>query len=392
MEKYNMQKVYKIIMLIIITIIVTSLITAFATYHYLSNNISFAKKNETVTGLEATLSMFRSELEERYIGEIDDEALIEGAMKGYISALGDPYTVYYTKEEMDEIMEETNGNYVGIGIYMLLDKENDVISVISPIEGSPAEEAGIKPGDIITKIDGVSYTGSQMEEASNKIKGEEGTKVNIEILRGTEIIELELTRRKIIISHVATKKLDGNIGYIAISDFEGECSKEFKEKYENLKKQGITKLIIDIRNNGGGLVNEAIKIADFMTEKDSTLLITANKNGEEEISKSTQKPIINMPIVVLMNEYSASASEILAGALKDNNIATLVGKTTYGKGIIQTLERLSDGSGLKITTEKYYTPNHNEIHEIGITPDVEVDLKESEDTQLQKAIDVLNKK
>ena len=402
MEKNNTQKVYKIIMLVLIVIIVTSLITAFLTYQYLtsSNGIGIGKTNSSLSGLEYTLSQFRSELERKYIGEINDEDLIEGAIKGYVAGLGDPYTVYYTKEEMDDIMQETNGNYVGIGIYMTLDTEKNAILVLSPIENSPAEEAGLMPGDIITKVDGVSYTGDQLDEASNKIKGKEGTKVTLEILRGEETKTFEIERRTVLISHITTKVLENNIGYIAISDFEGGCAEEFREKYEELEKQGITKLIIDIRDNGGGIVDEALEIAEMITDKGSTLLITTDKNEKEDITKSTSDPIINMPIVLLTNEYSASASEILAAALKENGKATLVGTTTYGKGIIQELHQLSDGSGLKITTNEYFTPNHNAIHEIGIEPDIEVELSdeakaqlelpEEDDTQLQKAIEVLN--
>ena len=402
MEKNNTQKVYKIIMVVLIVIIVTSLITAFLTYQYLtsSNGIGIGKTNSSLSGLEYTLSQFRSELERKYIGEINDEDLIEGAIKGYVAGLGDPYTVYYTKEEMDDIMQETNGNYVGIGIYMTLDTEKNAILVLSPIENSPAEEAGLMPGDIITKVDGVSYTGDQLDEASNKIKGKEGTKVTLEILRGEETKTFEIERRTVLISHITTKVLENNIGYIAISDFEGGCADEFREKYLELEKQGITKLIIDIRDNGGGIVDEALEIAEMITDKGSTLLITTDKNEKEDVTKSTSDPIINMPIVLLTNEYSASASEILAAALKENGKATLVGTTTYGKGIIQELHQLSDGSGLKITTNEYFTPNHNAIHEIGIEPDIEVELSdeakaqlelpEEDDTQLQKAIEVLN--
>lgn len=402
MESNQGQKVYKLIMLFIIVVIITSLVTAFATYQYLtsSNGLAVGKTTDSLSGLEYTLSRFRSELEKKYIGEINDEDLIEGAIKGYVAALGDPYTVYYTKEEMEDIMQETNGNYVGIGIYMTLDAEKNAILILSPIEGSPAEEAGILPGDIITKVDGVSYTGEQLDEASNKIKGEEGTKVTLEILRGTETMTFELTRKKVLISHIESKVLENNIGYIAISDFDGGCADEFEQEFKELQKQGITKLIIDIRNNGGGIVDEAIDIAEMITEKGSTLLITTDKEEEEEVTIAKENPIIDMPIVVLMNEYSASASEILAGALKDNNKATLVGTTTYGKGVIQELHQLSDGSGLKITTNEYFTPNHNKINEVGIEPDVEAELSDElkskleltkeEDTQLQKAIEVIN--
>ena len=401
MENRNTQRIYKMIMLVLIVIIVTSLVTAFTTYQYLSNNgISYSKVNTTsLEGLEYTLSQFRSELEKKYIGEINDEELIEGAVKGYVDALGDPYTTYYTKKEMKTIMEETNGNFVGIGVYMTKDLEKNAILIIKPIENSPAEKAGILPGDLITKVDDVEYTGDKLEEASNKIRGEEGTKVKLEIYRNGETKTFELTRTKVVVSHVTTKVLNNDIGYIAISDFEGECASEFETKYKQLEKQGIKKLIIDIRNNGGGIVDEALKIANMLVDKDSTLLITKDKSDKEEITKATEKPIINIPTVVLVNEYSASASEILAGALKDNGKATLVGTKTYGKGIIQELHQLSDGSGLKITVSEYYTPNHNAIHKIGITPDVEIDLsedvkqqttiQEKDDNQLQKAIEIL---
>ena len=401
MENRNTQRIYKMIMLVLIVIIVTSLVTAFTTYQYLSNNgISYSKVNTTsLEGLEYTLSQFRSELEKKYIGEINDEELIEGAVKGYVDALGDPYTTYYTKKEMKTIMEETNGNFVGIGIYMTKDLEKNAILIIKPIENSPAEKAGILPGDLITKVDDVEYTGDKLEEASNKIRGEEGTKVKLEIYRNGETKTFELTRTKVVVSHVTTKVLNNDIGYIAISDFEGECASEFETKYKQLEKQGIKKLIIDIRNNGGGIVDEALKIANMLVDKDSTLLITKDKSDKEEVTKATEKPIINIPTVVLVNEYSASASEILAGALKDNGKAILVGTKTYGKGIIQELHQLSDGSGLKITVSEYYTPNHNAIHKIGITPDVEVDLsedvkqqttiQEKDDNQLQKAIEIL---
>lgn len=404
MGNNNGQRIYKWVMLTLIIVIITSLLTAFGTYQYLTvdGKASNNKTTTSLSGLEYTLSRFRSELERKYIGEIDDKELIDGAIKGYVAGLGDPYTVYYTKEEMDDIMEETNGNFVGIGIYMTLDKEKNAITIVSPIENSPAEKAGLLPGDIITKVDGDSYSGEQLDEASNKIRGEAGTKVTLEIYRNNETKTFEITREKVLISHITTKVLENNIGYIAISDFDGGCAEEFKTKYEELQKKGITKLIIDLRNNGGGIVDEAIDIADMITEKGSTLLITTDKNGKEELTKAKTNPIINMPVVVLTNGYSASASEILAGALKDNNKGALVGTKTYGKGVIQELHQLSDGSGLKITTNEYFTPNRKTINKTGIEPDVEIDLSdeaktklqltEKDDTQLQKAIEVLKEK
>ena len=404
MEKRNSQQVYKTIMLIIITVLITALVTTIVIYNFVVKSGKIAIKSEnnsSLSGLELTLASFRSVLEEKYIGEIDDEALIEGAIKGYVSALGDPYTTYYTKEEMDELMEETTGNYVGIGIYMTLDLENNAIYVVKPMEGSPAEEAGIQAGDLITKVDGQEYSGEELDQASNAIKGEEGTTVKLEILRDGETQELEVERRKIVVSHIVEKKFD-NIGYLLIEDFDGGCAKEFEEKYKELESQGIDRLIIDLRNNGGGVVDEAVSIADMLLDKDDTILITKDKKGNEEITKSEHNPTITMPVVVLTNGYSASASEILVGALQDNERATIVGTKTYGKGIIQEVNRLNDGSGLKITIEEYYTPNRNEINKVGIEPNEEIDLSDEvreqgtytdeEDNQLQKAIEIIREK
>ena len=404
MEKRNSQQVYKTIMLIIITVLITALVTTIVIYNFVIKSGKIAIKSEdnsSLSGLEATLASFRSVLEEKYMGEIDDEALIEGAIKGYVSALGDPYTTYYTKEEMDELMEETTGNYVGIGIYMTLDLENNAIYVVKPMEGSPAEEAGIQAGDLIIKVDGKEYSGEELDQASNAIKGEEGTTVKLEILRDGETQELEVERRKIVVSHIVEKKFD-NIGYLLIEDFDGGCAKEFEEKYKELESQGIDRLIIDLRNNGGGVVDEAVSIADMLLDKDDTILITKDKKGNEEITKSEHNPTITMPVVVLTNGYSASASEILVGALQDNERATIVGTKTYGKGVIQEVDRLNDGSGLKITIEEYYTPNKNEINKVGIEPDEEIDLSDEvkeqgtytddEDNQLQKAIEIKKEK
>ncbi|MEE0769696.1 MAG: S41 family peptidase [Clostridia bacterium] len=404
MEKRSSQQVYRAIMLVIITVLITSLVTTIVIYNFVIKSGKIAIKsddNSSLGGLEATLASFRSVLEEKYMGEIDDETLIEGAIKGYVSALGDPYTTYYTKEEMDELMEETTGNYVGIGIYMTLDLENNAIYVVKPMEGSPAEEAGIKAGDLITKVDGIEYSGEELDQASNAIKGKEGTKVKLEILSNGQTREIEVERRKIIVSHIVEKKFD-NIGYLLIEDFDGGCADEFEEKYKELEKQGIDRLIIDLRNNGGGVVNEAVDIADMLLEKDKTILITKDKKGNEEVKKCDNEASITMPVVVLTNGYSASASEILVGALKDNERATIVGTKTYGKGVIQEVDRLNDGSGLKITIEEYYTPNRDKINKVGIKPDEEIELSseiiekgtytDEEDNQLQKAIEIIKRK
>ena len=398
MSENRSQKVYKIIMLVVITSLITAILTTVFVYNKIAGttdikNIVASGNN---SGLELTLSKIRTELEERYIGEIDDEAMLEGAIKGYVEGLGDEYAEYYPPKEMNNTLDEANGNYVGIGIYMIVDKEAGQIVVSEPMEGSPAKEAGIISGDIITKVNGEEITTENVSDMSDKIKGEEGTKVKLEILRDNKNLTLDVERRRIVISHINSRIVEENIGYIQITDFDGGTANEFKTKYDELKTKGIKSLIIDIRSNGGGIVDEAINILDMLCKKGDTLLITVNKKEKEEITKSKKEQQIDVPVVVLVNGHSASASEILAGALQDNGRAKLVGNKTYGKGVIQTLIQLSDGSGLKMTTEEYYTPNRNKINKVGIKPDYEVDLPkdieeltDENDTQLQKAIDLL---
>ena len=291
------------------------------------------------------------------------------------------------------------GNYVGIGIYMAVYKNSDEIVIISPMKESPAEKAGLQSGDIITKVDGITYTGDELDTASSKIKGEEGTTVSLEIKRGEETFTVDIVRQKVIVNPVTSEVLEGNVGYISLVSFDEDCSIEFKQKYEELVSKGIKSLIIDLRNNGGGLVKEALTIADYIVPEGKDLLITVNKKENETIEKATKKPIVTVPVVVLVNENSASASEILAGALKDNECATIIGTKTYGKGVIQEILKLTDGSALKLTTEEYYTPSRTKINKIGIEPDIVVELPEGvtpsyniereKDTQLQRAIEEL---
>ena len=392
------QKIYKIVMLIIITALITSLVTIIVVNEKFASaiNIKNIASGDGTTGIETALSSIRSILEDEYIGELDDEQMLEMAIKGYVAGVGDQYTVYYTPEEMNQEYDTAMGNYVGIGIYMIVNYEEGTITVVEPMEGSPAEKAGLLAGDIITKVEGEEITPENVNEMSNKIKGEEGTKVKLEIKRNEEIKEVEVERKKIEVSHIDSKMLEDNIAYIKISDFDGGTAKEFKENYETLKGQGAKSLIIDLRDNGGGVVDEAIDILEMICDKDSTLLIETDKDGNETVTKSEKNPTIDVPIKVLVNENTASASEILAGALKDNNKATIIGTKTYGKGVIQTLMRLSDGSGLKVTTAEYCTPNRNKINKIGIEPDIVVELPENakeltdeNDSQLQKAIEEL---
>lgn len=401
MEVNKKNKIYKSVMLVLLTALITSIITTIILYTYVfeeHNTVPFSDTN-TESSLSAILSQYRRIIDKYYLGDVDEDKLQEGAIRGYIEGLEDEYTEYISKEEMKTYLDDTLGNFVGIGIYMVKNTEYDKIQILSPIKGSPAEKAGLEPGDLILSVDGTNYTADQMDEASNKIKGEIGTKVTLEVLRDTKNLKFEIIREKIKVNLVEGKILHNNIGYIEFSSFDETTAQDFKDKYKELEKQGIQSLIIDLRNNGGGLVDQAIEIADYIVEKDSILLYEVDKNNKEKITRSQNNPIINMPIIVLTNENTASASEILAGALKDLGKAKIVGTKTYGKGVIQQILTLSDGSGLKITIEEYQTPNRNKINKVGINPDIEVELpetvtsilavEESEDTQLQKAIEIL---
>lgn len=400
MEKDKKYRIYKTIMIIAITIFITFMVTSISLYTYFTKNpITISLGTKDTNNISNKLEQYREIIDKYYLGEVDEEKLEEGAIKGYIEGLGDPYTEYISKEDMEDYLDDTMGNFVGIGIYMIKNTQYDRIQVLSTIKGSPAEKAGIQAGDLIISVDGVEYKADDMTTASNNIKGEEGTKVSIELLRGTETVKYELTREKVKVNQVEGKVLSNNIGYIQFTSFDETTAEDFKAKYEELAKQGIQSLIIDLRNNGGGIVDQALEIADYVAVKDSVLLYEVDKNNKETVRKAKTDPIINMPIIILTNENTASASEILAGALKDLGKAKIVGTKTYGKGVIQQILKLSDGSGLKITIEEYQTPNRNKINKVGIEPDEKVELpdsvesvlnvKESEDTQLQKAIELL---
>lgn len=409
-EKKKGKKIYKIIMIIVITVFVTFILTSVGMYSYLSNQVGKSKTDiNTILGglnsssnymdLDDKLAAYKQVLDKYYLGNVDESKLEEGAVKGYVEGVGDKYTEYISKEDMNDYTSEIMGNYTGVGIYMVKDTKTNKIEVLSPIKNSPAEKAGILPKDLIKSVDGVDYTADDMTTASNKIKGEEGSTVKLEIIRDGKVLNFELKREKITVNPVEGEVLNNNIGYISFSSFDENTASEFKAKYEELKSKGIKSLIIDLRNNGGGIVDEATKIADYILDKGSTILYEVDKNNNEKEIKSESDPIINMPIVVLVNGNTASSSEILSGALKDLKKATIIGTKTYGKGVIQQILTLSDGSGIKVTTEEYQTPNRNKINEIGIDPDVTVELPDTvenvlsvtrdQDTQLQKAIEIL---
>lgn len=404
-EKIEKTKFNYTIACIVIACLV-AVISSAITYNYVvsrqdtkllkSTNVELENKTpeETTNTIAQTLKTFREAIDKYYIGEIDERKMLDSTIKGYIYGLDDEYSEYMTKEEWEEYQASALGNYVGVGIYMSMDK-NDNIVVVAPIKGTPAEEAGIKSGDIIAQIGDDSTVGMSSNDAATKIKGEPGTTVNLKLLRNNEYIDVTLERKEIKVYHVESKMLEDNIGYMQLLTFDEGCSEEVKKSYEELKSQGATKIIFDLRNNTGGLVDEALQIADYMIEKDKNVLITVDANDSKEYSKSNNKPIMDCPIVVLVNEYSASASEILTGALKDNDEAEIVGTTTYGKGVIQNVFQLTDGSVLKLTIAEYYTPNETKINKVGISPDYEIEDVEQEnedeeiDEQLNKALEII---
>ena len=400
-EEFRKEKKSLIIKFSLITIILVMLVAVAASeftlyYYFKTNNLEKSEVSENseknIDAIADTLKNFRKEIDKVFLGEIDEQKVLDETIKGYVKGLGDEYSEYMTKEEWDEFQSAALGNYVGIGIYMTTDNNGNVI-VLAPIKGSPAESAGLETGDIITAVNDENVLGTSSDDVSNKIKGEAGTEVKLTVLRDNEYIDMNVKREEIKVYHVEEKMLENNIGYMNLATFDEGCSDEFREKYQTLKNQGAKSLILDLRNNTGGLVDEALKIADMMIEKDKTLLITVDSKGNKEIDKAKEDPIVEGDIIVLTNEYSASASEILVGALKDNGRAKSLGTKTFGKGVIQNVFFLNDGSALKLTVNEYFTPNETKINKVGIAPDYEVELPEDsqEDVQLNKAIELLKK-
>ncbi len=403
MESYQKkQLIYKCVLATILVACVTAVVTFYVTYssmgknHLLVMGTSSENGTENISAISTNLKSFRTLIDEYYIGDIDEQKMMDETVKGYVNGLEDEYSEYMTASEWEDYQADALGNYVGIGIYMSQDTNGNIV-ILEPIEESPAEAVGLKSGDIIIEVDGESMIGSNTQEVASKVKGEEGTKVHLKILRNNEYLEFDVERKGIKVYHVKSEMKENQIGYIKLSTFDEGCSAEFKTAFENLQAQGAQKLVLDLRDNTGGLVDEALEIADMMIPKGQTMLLTVDSKENKEVTKAEEEPMINMDMVVLVNGYSASASEILVGALKDNQKATIVGEKTYGKGVIQNVFSLTDGSVLKLTTAEYFTPNEVKINKIGIEPDVEVeDIPEEEgteeiDEQLKKGLEILQK-
>lgn len=336
----------------------------------------------------------------RYNGEIDDNALLEAAIKGMTDSLNDPYTLFMNDKEYSSFVEQISGHFVGIGIQVGIKDEK--VTVIAPIEDSPAERGGLKSGDVILKVNGEEMAEPKLENTVSKIKGEAGTSVDLTISRGEEVLDVTIPREEIKTTIVKGEMLEDNVGYIRLSSFDEDSAKQIKEKILQLKGEGMKGLILDLRENPGGSLPEAISIASEFVPKGKVVTYTIDKYDKKQEYKSVGGDAQEMPLVILIDGGSASASEVLTGALRDYELATIIGTKSFGKGVVQQLINLKDDKGgLKVTTSKYYTPNGENIHKIGITPDIEVTIPEetlnkeydkSLDTQLIKSIEVIKEK
>ncbi|MDB2153774.1 S41 family peptidase [Clostridium butyricum] len=401
----------KSIILIASLMIILSVSSLMIGNYIATKGIFFVKTSENVKSTASQINdaskysalfTVRDTLIEKYDGEINDDVLLEGAIKGMTSALNDPYTVFMNNDEFEKLIKQSNGSMTGIGVN-IANLDNKIV-IVSPIKDSPAEKAGIKSNDVIEKINDVAYTGDQLSEAVSVISNSVGSEIKFTIDReGTNPFDVVIMPQEVKLNVIDGEMLDSSMGYIRIHSFMNEnTTEDFKNKIEELKGQGMKGLIVDLRENPGGLLSEAVGVASQFIPKDKIITYTVDKYENRNESLSVGGIAEGMPLVILVNEDSASASEVVTGALRDYKAATIVGNTTFGKGIVQQTVRFNNGiGGLKVTISKYYTPNGENIHKIGIVPDVEVSTdnkldsqgyNKDQDKQLKTAIDELNKK
>lgn len=383
-----------VLVIIISAIIMVSFITV--AKPYLEGNRNTDGNSEYMARIEEALVRIYS----NYVDDIDMETLVEGAISGIAKSTEDPYTRYVSQKEYDDMLTSGTEKYGGLGIHITYDEEAQGIRVLSVMPGSPALAEGILTGDVIKNVAGIDVTYDNYYDCVDAIRGEENTKVKLIIQRGEKVVTGEYTRKIVTANNVESKKINGNIGYIKILAFENDIAKQFISQYEKLRSENISGLIIDLRNNPGGLLTETVTIARQLLPKGDIVKLVY-KNKSDKVYTCDGKNKIDIPLIVLVNGNSASASEILAGAIKDSGIGELVGEKTYGKGIVQTVESLTLQGALSITTSEYYTSSGNEIHKKGITPHHEVSLDEEyknrfyvpeqKDYQLQKALELLKK-
>jgi carboxyl-terminal processing protease len=336
--------------------------------------------------VEGKLNAIDSVLESFYFGDVDDETAKDNIYKAYLSSYGDKYTMYYTADEYKALKESTNGKFYGIGAVCQLSGEGGVL-LVDVYDNGAGYQAGLRSGDRVVNVDGRDITGMELSSAVALIKGDKGTSVTLEVIRGTERLTFSAVRDAVEAKTVSYTLLDNNIGYLSISQFEEVTTKQFKAAVEDLQSQGMKGLVIDIRNNPGGLLDTVVGMLKYMLP-DGLIVYTEDKQGNRKEYKGQDNDEFNLPLAVLVNGNSASASEIFAGAIQDYGKGTIIGTQTYGKGIVQTVKPLTDGSAIKFTIAKYFTPKGQDIHGKGVTPDmvVEYDTDADVDTQLDAAI------
>lgn len=341
------------------------------------------------------MELLESLIDRYYIGEADAEALTEGVYKGYIEGLGDPYSAYYDEEETARMAESLSGEFGGVGALMSQDRETGVITVLQVYEDSPAQKAGMQDGDVLYKVDGEDVSGRELTEVVNLVKGEKGTDVTLTLLRGDagDEIELIVTRDTIEDQTVTYEMKEAGVGYIRVAEFDTVTYEQYKEALEDLEAQGMEKLVIDLRSNPGGNLETVCDMLDLMLPE-GLIVYTEDKDGRREEYTSDAEHQFDKPLAVLVDGYSASASEIFAGAIQDYGLGQIVGTRSYGKGVVQSIFDLKDGTSVKLTIAEYFTPKGRSIDGEGITPDVEVEYVYDEadpraDNQLEKALEVL---
>lgn len=336
-----------------------------------------------------------------YLNKIDKESVEENIYKGYAKGLQDPYAEYYTKEEYKQLTEEDAGEYEGIGISVAKDTDTGYAEIVSVFKDQPAYKAGLKTGDLIIAVNKKSTTDMELQDVVSEIKKKENKKVVLTIYRDKKSKDYTVEKSSVQLDTVSYKMKDNKIGYIAVSQFLENTGDQFDKAVTALEKQGMKSLIIDLRDNGGGMLNTCTQMVSRVIAKDKMIVYTKDKKGNKEEFKSDSDKTVDVPMVILTNGNTASASEIMTGCLKDYGKATVVGTKTYGKGIVQSIMPLPDGSAIKFTIAKYYTPNGTDIHKKGIKPDVEVKISDAQwkkaqtdekaDTQLKKAMEILQK-
>lgn len=373
----------------------------FVTSNVLCNGIGiYAGANEKVLGEDTSQTLTKMNslkqcIDKYYMNDVKEEDLTEGIYKGILESLGDPYSCYFTKEEYADLMADSSGTYCGIGASVMEDTESGMIRIVVPFEGGAADEAGLQSGDLISKVQGEDVIGKDLTEVVAMMKGEEGTTVEVEcyLVKEKKMETFELERREIEIPTVDYEMKKDKIGYIAVSAFDEPTDEQFIHAVKDLQKQGMQAMIVDLRNNGGGMLVSVVNMLDYLLPKGSVLVSTKDKNGNGETYKAESDNAFDLPMVVLINGNTASASEVFSGAIQDYKMGTLVGTTSFGKGIVQSVLPLNDGTAVKLTTSKYYTPNGRNIHGTGIDPDVEVELdaEDTKDTQYEQAIKILQR-